>query len=97
MIEEPVVGVHIPLALRPYTGGHDEVITSGYTVGEVLESLGNEHAGVIARVLSPLGEIDPAYEVWLGGSDIRSLDGLNTPIGLEELVSIVPAKEPAIA
>lgn len=91
MFEESVVAVHIPPELRRYTQGRDEVMASGDTVRDVLESLDHEHPGVLAQLVSPSGEITPALEVWLGGSNIKALQGLATPVGLEELVSIVAA------
>lgn len=91
MIEEPVVAVHIPPGLRRYTQGYEEVMACGDTVQDVLESLGHEHPGVLAQVLQDSGKIMPALEIWLGGSNIDELQGLATPVGLEELVSIVPA------
>jgi hypothetical protein len=91
MIEEPVVAVHIPPALRLFTAGRDELMASGDTVQDVLESADHEHPGLLAHLVSANGEIEPSLEVWLGGNKVESLNGLATPIGLEERVSIVPA------
>lgn len=91
MFEEPVVVVHIPPELRRYTQGHEEVMASGDTVQDILESLDHEHPGVLAHVLLASGKVDPAIEVWLGGSNVAELQGLSTPVGLEELVSLLPA------
>lgn len=92
MFEESVVVVHIPPELRPYTQGHDEVMASGDTVQDVLESLDHEYPGVLAHVIMPSGEPHPGLEVWLGGTKLDLLRGLSTPVGLEELVSLVPAE-----
>lgn len=92
MFEEPVVVVHIPPELRPYTQGHDEVMASGDTVQDVLESLDHEYPGVLAHVLLASGQVDSGIEVWLGGSKVDELQGLATPVGLEEVVSLVPAE-----
>lgn len=98
MIDEPVVTVHIPPELRRLTQGRSEVMASGDTVGKVLESLDHEHPGVLSQLLSASGQIDPSHEVWLGGSNVSTLEGLATPVGLEELISIVPtARSPALA
>jgi molybdopterin converting factor small subunit len=92
MFEESVVVVHIPPELRPYTQGHDEVMASGDTVQDVLESLDHEHPGVLAHVILASGKVDPSLEVWLGGSRVDELQGLSTPVGLEEVVSLLPAE-----
>lgn len=91
MIEEPVVAVHIPPALRPFTDGRDELMASGDTVQDVLESADHEHPGLLAHLVSADGEVDPSLELWLGGSKLEDLTSLATPIGLEEVVSIVTA------
>ena len=91
MIEEPVVTIHIPPVLRPYTAGRDELLASGDTVQEVLESADHEHPGLLTQVVSANGEIAPSLEVWLGGNKVESCHGLATPIGLEEVVSIISA------
>lgn len=87
--EAPVVSIHIPPLLRHFTGGADEVTVSGDTVGEALEALEHEHPGILARVVSPAGALNPEMEVYLGGRSIRRLQGLDTPVELEEVIAIV--------
>lgn len=91
MLEGPVVSIHIPPALRGLTGGCDEVMASGDTVGEVLESLAHVHPSIVPRLLLSDGRLAPQHELFLGASRVSELQGLATPVGLEELVSIVPA------
>lgn len=90
MFEEPVVVVHIPPELQPYTQGHDEVMASGDTVRDVFESLDHEYPGVLAHIILPSGEVHPGLEVWLGGNKLDLAQGLSTPVGLEELISLLP-------
>lgn len=90
MIESPVVSIHIPPLLRHFTGGADEVTVSGDTVGDALEALDHEHPGILAQLISPAGSLAPQVEVYLGGNSIRRLQGLATPVALEEVISIVP-------
>ncbi len=89
MFESPVVSVHIPPALRSYAGGHDEIIASGDTVGELLDSLGHEYPEIRSRLISAEGSLMPGLAFYLGGSSLRELQGLATPIGQEEVLSIV--------
>lgn len=90
MFESPVVSVHIPLALRGFSGGHDAITASGDTVGEVLEAVGHEYPAMRSYLMSPEGELHPGIAVFLGPRSIRELQGLETPIDLEEVLSIVP-------
>lgn len=89
MIDSPVVSVHIPLVLRGFSGGHDEITASGDTVGEVLEAVGHEFPAIRSYLMSPEGSLHPDIAVFLGPRSIRELQGLNTPIDLEEVMSIV--------
>ncbi len=89
MLESPVVSVHIPPSLRPWTGGHEEIMASGETVAEILASVGNEYPSVLAHLMSAEGTLRPGLSIYLGANCVRDLDGLATPVRLEELVSIV--------
>lgn len=91
MIDAPVVSVHIPHPLRALAGGHDEVTASGDTVGEVLDAVVHEYPGMRSALLDGSGRLAPGLVVFLGGRSVRELEGLATPVGLEEVLSIVPA------
>jgi len=91
--ESPVVTVHIPPLLRPHVEGHDEVTASGDTVGEVLEAVGHEYPGFRSKVLLDDGNLVSGLAVYLGATSVRNLQGLATPVQMEELVSIVPVGE----
>jgi molybdopterin converting factor small subunit len=90
MFDSPVVSVHIPPVLRGYSGGHDEITASGDTVGEILDAVSHEFPAIRHYLMSPEGELNPAIAVFLGARSIRELQGLKTPIDLEEVLSIVP-------
>lgn len=89
MIDSPVVSVHIPPVLRRYTHGQDEVTVSGDTVAEALEALEHEHPGILGEVLDERGQVDAHMEVFLGGRPINQLQGLITPIELEESIYLI--------
>lgn len=90
MFDSPVVSVHIPLVLRSFAGGHDEITASGDTVGEVLDALGHEYPAIRSYLMSPDGDLQSGVAVFLGARSIREMQGLATPIELEEVLSIVP-------
>lgn len=90
MFDSPVVTIHIPPALRSYAGGHDEITVSGDTVGELLEALGHEHPAIRSHLVGEDGGLRPGLAVYLGGRSVRDLQGLETPVELEEVLSIVP-------
>ena len=92
MIECPVVAIHIPPVLRTYTKGHDEVIASGDTVGEVLDSLDHAHPGILSRLVFADGHISPDFDLYLGPRPVSRLQGLATRVEQEELISIIPSR-----
>lgn len=85
----PVVSVHIPPPLRSFADGHDEVMASGETVGEVLAALGHTYPALGARVICNDGRLADGLSVYLGSASLRECEGLGTPVALEEVVSIV--------
>ena len=97
MLDAPVVTIHIPAPLRCFTDGADEVTVSGDTVADALAALDREHPGILAHVLGGEDELDPQMDIYLGAENIRELNGLDTPIGMEELLAIVPTTVPAAA
>lgn len=92
MLECPVVAIHIPPVLRNFTKGYDEVIASGDTVGEVLDSLDHAHPGILSRLVFADGHLSPDFELYLGPRRVSSLQGLSTRVEQEELISIIPAR-----
>jgi hypothetical protein len=89
MFDAPVVSVHIPLALRRYSSGREEITASGDTVGEVLEAVGHEYPDIRTSLISPEGDLQAGVAVFLGPRSISELQGLSTPIELAETLSIV--------
>lgn len=85
------VTIRIPTPLRSYTGGANEVLAEGTTVGEVLNALGQKHKHLVARVLAEDGSIRPFVNVYRGNDDIRALQGLATPVAEGDVLSIIPA------
>ncbi len=94
MFDTPVVSVHIPLALRRYAGGHEEITASGDTVGQVLEALMHEHPTIQDYLVAPDGTLLPGIAIFLGPRSIREMQGLSTLVGLEEVMSIVSISNP---
>jgi len=85
------VTIRIPTPLRSFTEGADEVKVNGSTVGEALKALGATHNGVLDRVLTPEGEVRQFVNIYLGSQNVRSLNGLVTPVAEGAVLSIVPA------
>ncbi|MBX5441235.1 MAG: MoaD family protein [Solirubrobacteraceae bacterium] len=85
------VTVKIPTQLRSATGGQAEASVEGSTVGEVLEALYAQHDGLRDRICGEDGQLRRFVNVYVGGEDIRFLDGLSTPVAAGGEVTILPA------
>jgi sulfur-carrier protein len=85
------VGVRIPTQLRTLTGGAGQVAVDGATVGQVLHALDARHPGFAERLFDEGGQLRRFVNVFLADEDVRFLDGLDTPVGEGQVVSIVPA------
>jgi len=86
MSELPVVSVHIPTELRALAGGHEEVMASGETVGDVLRAVGHTYPDFAARIFCGDGSLAESLQVYLGGC--HQPKGLASPVELEEVLSI---------
>jgi MoaD family protein len=84
------VVVKIPAQLRTLTGGEGEAEVEGESVGEVLEALFDRYDGLRDRITED-GELRRFVNVYAGGEDIRFGQGLETPIGDGDEVTILPA------
>ena len=83
--------IRIPMPLRSYTGGGDQVVVEAGTVRDALQAMGTQHDGILGRVLAPDGEVRQYVNVFLGNRNIRALDGLATPLADGEVIAIIPA------
>ena len=82
--------VRIPTPLRKYTGGIDAVACEGSTIGQLLDSLEKQHAGIGAMLVDENG-VRRFVNIFVGDEDIRFMDGLDTAVKDGDEVSIIPA------
>jgi [CysO sulfur-carrier protein]-thiocarboxylate-dependent cysteine synthase len=85
-----VTVVRIPPTLRSEVGGARQVEASGDTVREVLDDLVERHPALGPQILES-GGIAPFVNVYVGGEDVRTLDGLDTSVPDGETVILLPA------
>ena len=83
--------IRIPTPLRGYTGGAGEVLVRGTTVGEALAELERAHAGILERILDDHGGVRRFVNIYLGERNVSRLDGLETTLPEDPVISIVPA------
>ena len=84
------VTVKIPAQLRALTASEGETEVEGSSVGEALEALYERYDGLRDRITED-GELRRFVNVYVGGEDIRFGEGLETPVGEGDEITILPA------
>ncbi len=84
------ITVKLPTQLRDAAGGVSSMQVEGATVGEALESVFAEHGELRERLYQD-GGLRRFVNVYLGGEDIRFLDGLETTVPAGGELTILPA------
>jgi molybdopterin converting factor small subunit len=83
--------VKIPPVLRPHVKGMSVVQIEGGTVGDVLEALAAQYPHITDQIFAPGNQLNRYVNVYLNDEDVRVLDGLQTHVGTEDTVVILPA------
>jgi molybdopterin synthase sulfur carrier subunit len=84
-----VTKVRIPPTLRNEVGGERELVGVGDTVREVLEDISGRYPALEAQLFEA-GDLAPFVNVYVGGEDVRTLDGLNTRVNGASVI-LLPA------
>jgi len=84
------ISVKIPSQLRAATQGESQASVDGSTVGEALDALYDRYGELRSRI-SEDGGLRRFVNVYVGGEDIRFLDGLNTQVKDGDEITILPA------
>ncbi len=84
------VSVKIPSQLRDATDGQASAAVEGATVGQALDALYERHGELRSRITQD-GGLRRFVNVYVGGEDIRFLDGLATPLSDGDEITILPA------
>jgi len=85
-----VTVVRIPPTLRAETGGERQVEAEGATVRDLLDDLVDRFPALRPQILVG-GSLAPFVNVYVEGEDVRTLDGLETPVADGATVILLPA------
>lgn len=83
--------VRIPAPLRSFTDGASELAVEADRVSTALSELGRRHQGLLERVLDEQGSLRPFVNLFVGSTNLRELDGLETELREGDVLSILPA------
>ena len=84
------VHVRIPMVLRTLTGGRSVVSAEVGSLQDVITNLDINYFGLGQRLLDDAG-LRRFMHVYLNGTDVRLLDGLDTNVAVGDSVTILPA------
>ena len=82
--------VRIPPTLRSETAGESEVEANGRTVRELLDDLMGRFPALRGQLLEN-EELAPFVNVYVEGEDVRTRDGLDTPVDDGSQIILLPA------
>ena len=85
-----MAAVRIPPTLRAEVGGARELDANGETVAEVIDDLVERYPPLAPQLLRD-GELAPFVNVYVGGEDVRTRDGLDTEVRNGDQLILLPA------
>jgi molybdopterin synthase sulfur carrier subunit len=85
------IEVYIPTPFRRATNNRDRVSLEARDVGELLERLEGQFAGLRGLVRNEQGQVHHHVNIYVNSEAIEALQGLGTPLKDGDQVSIIPA------
>jgi molybdopterin converting factor small subunit len=83
--------IRIPTPLRSYVNGQNEVNVQGKTVADVVENLLTQYPAMRPHLTNGDGQLRPFVNLFLGESNVRDLQGLETPIAEGDKLLLIPS------
>ncbi len=81
----------IPTPLRKFTGDSAHFESEGDTVQALIDALVTTHSGLKPHLLDEDGRLRSFVRIYVGDEDINALQGDQTPVAQNTVVSIIPA------
>ena len=83
----------IPGPLQQFSGERREILIDGTpaSLSDALAILWQECPAIRDRVVTETGEVRPHVNIFVDGESARYTGGLDTPLGAESEIAIVPA------
>ena len=90
------VRVHIPGALRQWSGGNELIELAlprdaSVTLADIFETLARDYPGIRQRVLDDQGDLRRHVNVFIDGDSVRFAGGLAAQVGPDSEIRIHPA------
>lgn len=83
--------IKIPTPFRYYTGGLDEIPVTALTAGEAMSALVSQFPALKPHLYKHSGGLRAFVNLFVNGSNVRDLQGLDTPLSADDEVRLVPS------
>lgn len=85
------IEVRVPTPLRAFTAGKATVFVQARTVRDALEQLRVDNGDLIGKILDDRGEVRSFVNLYVGETNVRALNGLDSEVPAGGVISIIPA------
>ena len=83
--------INIPTPLRKFADNQSSVQFSGNTVQEVILNFANKNPEIKGHLFDDGGNLRKFMRIYLGDTDIKTLDNENTTVEEDSVINIIPA------
>ena len=83
--------VHVPGALRDGCDGQSQLTVSAPSIRAALDELERRFPALHRGICDETGAVRRHVNVFVNASNVRDLDGLDTPLSPGDVVTILPA------
>lgn len=84
--------IYLPTPLRRHAGGAREIQVCGRTIRDVFFGLKATYPGLAEQLWDEdAGNLKKYLNVFLNDENIRTLQGPDTPVGENDVISVIPA------
>ena len=83
--------INIPTPLRKFSKNQRKVTFVGDTVRQVMRNFANENPEIVEHLFDQDGNLRKFMRVYIGDTDIKSLDNEDTIVDNDTVISIIPA------
>lgn len=83
--------LRIPTPLRPYTGGASEIPVDTGSVAAALDKLVTHYPALSVHLFTDEGELRAFVNLFLNDEDVRYINGVETALGEDDQLMIIPS------
>jgi adenylyltransferase/sulfurtransferase len=77
--------------MRTYVNGQIDVTVQGQTVGEAMHNLVEQFPAMQPHLYNERGQLRPFVNLFIGQTNIRDLQGLQTPLDPDDHLLLIPS------